>query len=90
MKITAIKTANFLGARNVDVKLDRPVTLFAGKNFSGKSSLQEAVRMALTGESVRVGLKKDFRRLVGRRRRWLCSGRARRRAVCHHAAERRP
>jgi hypothetical protein len=45
------------------VKLAKPICLFAGKNFSGKSSLQEAVRMALTGESVRVSLKKDYGRL---------------------------
>lgn len=64
MKITAIKTANFLGARDVDVKLAKPICLVAGKNFSGKSSLQEAVRHALTGESVRVSLKKDYRKLV--------------------------
>ena len=64
MKITAIKTSNFLGARNVDAKLSKPICLFAVKNFSGKSSLQEAVRMALTGESVRVSLKKDYRKLV--------------------------
>lgn len=64
MKITAIQTSNFLGARAVDVKLTKPVALFAGKNGAGKSSLQEAVRMALTGESVRVGLKKDFAALV--------------------------
>jgi ATPase involved in DNA repair len=64
MKITAIQTSNFLGARAVDVKLTKPVALFAGKNGSGKSSLQEAVRMALTGESVRVGLKKDYAALV--------------------------
>jgi recombinational DNA repair ATPase RecF len=64
MKITAIKTSNFLGARNVDAKLSKPICLFAGKNFSGKSSLQEALRMALTGESVRVSLKKDYRKLV--------------------------
>lgn len=64
MKITAIKTANFLGARNVDVKITKPICLFAGKNFSGKSSLQEAVRMALTGESVRVSLKKEYRSLI--------------------------
>lgn len=64
MKITAIKTSNFLGARDVDVKLAKPICLFAGKNFSGKSSLQEAVRMALTGESVRVSLKKDYGRLI--------------------------
>lgn len=64
MKITAIQTSNFLGARAVDVKLAKPVALFAGKNGAGKSSVQEAVRMALTGESVRVGLKKDFCQLV--------------------------
>lgn len=64
MKITRIQTSNFLGARAVDVKLAKPVALFAGKNGAGKSSLQEAVRMALTGESVRVGLKKDYAALV--------------------------
>jgi hypothetical protein len=64
MKITAIQTSNFLGARAVDVKLTKPIALFAGKNGAGKSSVQEAVRMALTGESVRVGLKKDFAALV--------------------------
>ncbi len=64
MKITSIQTSNFLGARAVDVKLITPITLFAGKNFSGKSSLQEAVRMALIGESVRVGLKKEYGALI--------------------------
>ena len=64
MKITAIQTSNFLGARSVDVRLTKPVALFAGKNFAGKSSIQEAVRMAMTGESVRVGLKKDYGALV--------------------------
>lgn len=64
MKITAIQTSHFLGARAVDVKLTQPVALFAGHNGAGKSSLQEAVRMALTGESVRVGLKKDYGALV--------------------------
>ena len=64
MKITAIQTSNVLGARAVDVQLSKPVTLFAGKNGAGKSSLQEAIRMAMTGESVRVGLKKDYGALV--------------------------
>lgn len=64
MKIHAIQTSNFLGAQAVDVKLTKPVALFAGKNYAGKSSLQEAVRMALTGESVRVDLKKDYGALV--------------------------
>jgi hypothetical protein len=64
LKITAIKTQNFIGARDVDVKITKPICLFAGKNASGKSSLQEAVRMSLTGESVRVSLKKDYGRLI--------------------------
>lgn len=64
MKITSIQTSNVLGARAIDVQLPKPVTLFAGKNGAGKSSLQEAIRMAMTGESVRVGLKKDYGALV--------------------------
>jgi energy-coupling factor transporter ATP-binding protein EcfA2 len=64
MRITAIQTNGFLGARDVDLKLTKPVCLVAGPNGSGKSSIQEAVRHALTGESVRVALKKDYRKLV--------------------------
>lgn len=64
MKLTSIQTSNFLGARSVDVKLTKPVVLFAGQNFAGKSSIQEAVRMALIGESVRVSLKKDYAALI--------------------------
>ena len=64
MKLTAINIHNFLGAGHVEVQLTTPVTLFAGKNGAGKSSAQEAIRMALTGEAVRVGLKKDYGQLV--------------------------
>ena len=64
MKLTSITAKNFIGARDIDVHLSKPVGIFCGANFSGKSSLQEAVRMALTGESVRVGLKKDYGKLV--------------------------
>lgn len=64
MKITSIQTSNFIGARSINVKLTKPITIFAGKNGSGKSSLQEAIRMALTGETVRVGLKKDYGSLI--------------------------
>ena len=64
MKITAIQTKSFLGARDVDLKLTKPVCLVVGPNGSGKSSLHEAVRQALTGEPVRVHLKKDYQKLV--------------------------
>lgn len=49
MKIQSITTSNFLGARAVELHLSKPVALIAGKNGAGKSSIQEAVRMALTG-----------------------------------------
>ena len=64
MKITKISANNFIGARNVEIVVSKPVCLIAGKNGAGKSSIQEAIRMAMTGESVRVGLKKDYGALV--------------------------
>ena len=64
MKISRIAIKNFLGARHIDAHLNKPINLFAGANGAGKSSIQEAVRMALTGESVRVAHKKDYLQLV--------------------------
>lgn len=64
MKITAIQTKNFLGARYVDLRLTKPVCIVVGGNRSGKSSLQEAVLQALTLDSVRVHSKRDYRKLV--------------------------
>ncbi|MBV8273557.1 MAG: AAA family ATPase [Cupriavidus sp.] len=64
MKITAIHARNFLGIRAADIIPTTPVSLICGPNGAGKSSVQEAVRMALTGESVRVGLKKEYGRLL--------------------------
>lgn len=64
MKITSLEIKNFLGARSIALSLPRAINLIVGKNGSGKSSIQEAVRMALTGEAVRVGLKKDYAQLM--------------------------
>ncbi|HDR9877498.1 TPA: DNA repair protein [Burkholderia cenocepacia] len=64
MKITDIYVANVLGIRSADIRLAKPVALFTGPNGAGKSSLQEAVRMALTGDTVRVALKKEYSSLV--------------------------
>lgn len=64
MIIYNIHVENFIGARFVKVALRKPVALFAGKNGSGKSSLQEAIRMAMTGESVRVSHKNQYAALV--------------------------
>ncbi|WP_236577867.1 AAA family ATPase [Burkholderia glumae] len=64
MKITGIYAQNVLGVRSADIRLGQPIALFAGPNGAGKSSLQEAVRMALTGDTVRVSLKKEYGALV--------------------------
>ncbi|HRF12203.1 MAG TPA: ATP-binding protein, partial [Candidatus Accumulibacter phosphatis] len=64
MKITGIKIENFIGSVNVDLCLTRPIALICGHNHSGKSSIAEAVRMALTGDPSRVSLKKDYPRLI--------------------------
>ncbi|GAQ30254.1 hypothetical protein SAMD00023378_3937 [Ralstonia sp. NT80] len=64
MKITHIHARDFLGLRAADISPATPVTLICGPNGAGKSSLQEAVRMALVGESVRVSLKKEFSQLL--------------------------
>jgi len=64
MKLARIQVDNFLGAHHIDVKLTTPVTLFAGPNGACKSSISEAVRMAMTGDVVRVKLKKEYEQLV--------------------------
>jgi hypothetical protein len=65
MKITRIQADNVLGLQSVDVRLPSPVALFAGRNGSGKSSIQEAVRMAITQDTVRdVSTKKTYGMLV--------------------------
>lgn len=64
MQITNLKISNYCGLRHLDVKLQKPVLLVAGANGSGKSSLQDAVRMALLADLGRVGLKKDSPALI--------------------------
>lgn len=65
MKITRIQADNLLGLQSIDVKLATAVTIFAGRNGAGKSSIQEAVRMAICQDQVRdVTTKKEFGKLV--------------------------
>ncbi|MDN7790479.1 ATP-binding protein [Burkholderia contaminans] len=64
MKITSIFVRNFLGVREADITLDKPVALFGGANGAGKSSMEEAVRLALTGDATRVQLKKEYGALL--------------------------
>lgn len=66
MKINRITATNFIGLHRVDVTLDAPVTVFAGHNGAGKSSLRDAIRFALIGEPGRVRLKRDQGDLITR------------------------
>jgi hypothetical protein len=63
MKLTSIQIENFIGAKNVHVAL-APVTMFVGFNGAGKSSVRDAVALALTGDMSRVKLKKEAGQLV--------------------------
>lgn len=64
MKLSRILIDNFQGVRHFDVTLTAPVLLVAGHNHAGKSSLVEAIRIALTGMSTRVDLKKEYGQMV--------------------------
>ena len=64
MKIQSIKIANFEGLRTAGMQLHAPITMVSGKNGTGKSSLRDAVVMALSGQPTRVSLKKDYGQLV--------------------------
>lgn len=63
MQLEKLTVRNMIAARNVDIKLNTPITLICGSNEAGKSSICEGIKHALTGESTRVSLKKDLRQL---------------------------
>lgn len=65
MKLEHIQADNFLRLNLLDVPLgDSTFHLFAGNNEAGKSSVQEAIRFALRGETLRVSLKRDYKLMI--------------------------
>lgn len=60
MRIKSFAVHNFLGVQDAAAELTAPITLIAGPNESGKSSLQEAIRLALLGQFRRVEKKGDL------------------------------
>lgn len=65
MKLERLTCKNWMKVRDLDLDLsDSVVHLFAGYNEAAKSSIAEAVRFALVGDSPRVRLKKDYDQLV--------------------------
>lgn len=65
MKIEHIRVAALLGARDVSIPTTGvPVHLICGANGQGKSSIRDAVMLALTGDVARVKLKRDYPLLI--------------------------
>jgi hypothetical protein len=64
MKIDSLFVKDFLGLAAVDVSTAAPVQLFVGPNAAGKSSLRDAVALAVTADLGRVGLKKEAPQLI--------------------------
>jgi len=67
MKIERLLVQGFLGVAEVNVTTTQAVHLFAGANGAGKSSVRDAVALALTADLGRVGLKKEAGQLVNSR-----------------------
>lgn len=63
MRIESIYVENFQGLRHANLALSAPITMVCGLNGAGKSSMKEAVGLAL-GESARIAHKKDYAKLV--------------------------
>lgn len=64
MRIESIYVENFQGLRSANLDLTTaPITMVCGLNGAGKSSLKEAIGLAL-GEAARVALKKDYAQLI--------------------------
>lgn len=65
MQLTKLSIDSFLQIRSMDLVLDRfPVHLIVGHNECGKSSIHEAIRFCMLGETARVSLKKDYGKMV--------------------------
>lgn len=64
MKIESIDIRTVMGARAVQITPATPITIVAGGNGAGKSSVLECVRIALGEDPLRVSLKKEYGELV--------------------------
>lgn len=65
MKLSKFSAHGYLGIKSIEVDMRATaVHLFCGPNHTGKSSVCDAVRLALTGNLGRIGFKKDAAQLV--------------------------
>ena len=64
MRIQKIEISNILGLARADIVCSTQVMVIAGNNEAGKSTLSDAISMALIGAPRRVKLKKDLGQLL--------------------------
>lgn len=66
MKIPRIEVSNILGLHRADIDITTPVLMVLGSNEAGKSSLRDAISMALLGDPSRLKIKnkKDLNQLL--------------------------
>jgi DNA repair exonuclease SbcCD ATPase subunit len=65
MKLDRLVISNFMRIASADIDLSASrLHCFCGPNEAGKSSISEAVRIALLGDTPRVDLKKNFSMLL--------------------------
>src|SRR3990167_2598119 len=64
MLIKEIQIHNFRRIREFDLAISAPVVVVAGANEAGKTSVQEAIRLAITGQTSRRAHKKELGHLV--------------------------
>jgi phage host-nuclease inhibitor protein Gam len=65
MKLGTLNINNVQAIRTLCIDLSAaPVTLIAGENFVGKTTVGDAIRMAMRGETPRVNLKKNYNQMV--------------------------
>lgn len=65
MHIKQITASNVIGAKDVDITITSPVCMLIGGNGQGKTSILDAVRLALIAEPARgVNYKKDYAQLI--------------------------
>lgn len=57
MKISKIEVANILGLHRADIEITTPILMVLGSNEAGKSSLRDAVSMAILGDPSRLKIK---------------------------------
>lgn len=62
MKLERVEVSNFLRLKHLDLPITTPITLIAGRNEAGKSTIIDAVRFALTGVPTRVRYSSKFKK----------------------------